>query len=47
MLLDKSPYVAIIGGNMCYEKLVAINTLINYCNEIWVMGEVGIYFIMH
>lgn len=32
---------------MTYEKLIVINTFTNYCNEIWIVGEIGLYFIMN
>lgn len=47
ILSEKTPFLSIIGGSMSYEKLIAINSLTNYCNEIWVVGEIGIYFIMY
>jgi len=43
----KKKTIAVIGGEFSSELILAINTILGFYDEIYVMGKVGIYFIMH
>ena len=44
--LEKSPFLAIIGGDLTTDKLYGIDTMLNFCEEIWILGKLAIYFLM-
>jgi len=44
--LDKSPFLIIIGGDIADYKLLAIDSMLNLCNEIWITGKLAIYFLI-
>ena len=40
------PFVAVVGGELSLFKLLAIDTLIKFCKEIWVTGKIALHFIL-
>ena len=43
----KKKTIAVIGGEFSSELILAINTILGFYDEIYIMGKVGILFIMH
>eukprot|EP00828_Plagiopyla_frontata_P044136 TRINITY_DN7116_c0_g1_i3.p1 TRINITY_DN7116_c0_g1~~TRINITY_DN7116_c0_g1_i3.p1 ORF type:complete len:675 (-),score=134.95 TRINITY_DN7116_c0_g1_i3:47-2071(-) len=41
-----APFVAVIGGDISLFKLLAIDSLINFCQVIWVTGKIALYLIL-
>ena len=44
--IQKSPFLAIIGGDLTSDKLYAIDTMLNFCEEIWLTGTLAIQFLI-
>lgn len=40
------PFVAVVGGELSLFKLLAIDTLVKFCKEIWVTGKIALHFIL-
>lgn len=47
MIVDKMPMVLIIGGDLTPFKLLAIDSVLNIVDEIWLVGKIGMYFRMY
>ena len=47
MIVEKQPIVIFIGGDLTAFKLLAIDSLLNLVDEIWLVGRFGMYFKMY
>jgi len=45
-LIPKKKTLAIIGGDFSTELILALNTILNFYDEVYIMGKVGILFVM-
>ena len=46
MVVPKEPIVVFIGGDISPFKLMAIDSILNLVDEIWLVGKIGLYFKM-
>ena len=44
--INNVPFIAIIGGELSLFKLLAIDTLLNFCSIIVITGKISLYFIL-
>ena len=47
IVVDKSPFVVMIGGDITPFKLLTIDSLLNVADEIWLIGKIGMLFKMY
>lgn len=47
MVVEKFPFVVIIGGDISPYKFLAIDSLLNIADEIWLVGKIGMLFKMY
>jgi len=47
MIVEKTPIVIFIGGDLTAFKLLVIDSLLNLVDEIWLVGRFGMYFKMY
>lgn len=47
IVVDKSPFVVFIGGEITPFKFLVIDALLNIADEIWLVGKLGLLFKMY
>ena len=44
--LQKDPFVILLGGEITFDKLLALDSIVEFADVICLLGKIGLFFFM-